>query len=244
MFSILLLHPPCSQKQEWSTSVLCQASLKFNSRHLLGSIKSTGWDKALGTGDLVQEVTPRSRGEGTQRVKEMRRKLKKAALRSSPLWAMRAWPSQNYLRRIHKVPQKCPPRGQETGAFIHCVLSPTGWGLTLGCQHRPTWGLHVHGSWIGYCGIRESPGEENRKTHSAHVKPGIISTRWVWTYMELSTATMAKNWGRLRRDDMGSQRHLLHTSSRNILAKLLKLKEWTCHNCHNFLSCLPSRIWQ
>lgn len=112
----------------------------------MGSIRSTGWDKALGTGDLVQEVTPRSKGEGTRRVREMRRKLKKAALRSSPLWAMRAWPSQNYLRRIHKVPQKCPPRGQETGAFIHCVLSPIGWGLTLGCQHPPLWGCTCMGA--------------------------------------------------------------------------------------------------
>lgn len=113
------------------------------------------------------------------------------------------------------------------------------WGVNI-----PPLGLHVHGSWTGYRGIRGSPGEENRKTHRAHMKPGMISTRWEWTYMQLSTATVAKNRGRLRRDDMRSQRHLLHTSSRTILAKLLMLKEWTCHNCLNFLSCLPSRIWQ
>ena len=44
----------------------------------------------MGTGDLVQEVIKRSRGQGTRRVKEMRRTLEKAALQSSLLWAVRA----------------------------------------------------------------------------------------------------------------------------------------------------------
>lgn len=93
--------------------------------------------QSRGYRDLVQEVTPRSRGQGTRRVRETRRTLKKAALRSSPLWAMRACPSQNYLRGIRKVPQKRPPRGQETGAFIRCVLPPLveGWPWGVNIPH-------------------------------------------------------------------------------------------------------------
>lgn len=53
-------------------------------------------------------------------------------------------------------------------------------------------------------------------------------------YSLLSTAAAAKNRGGLRRYDMGCQRHLLHTSCRKNLAKLLLLKEQTCHNCHHF----------
>ena len=93
--------------------------------------------------------------------------------------------------------------------------------------------MHLHREWAGSCGIQESPGEEGRTTHRTHVKRGIVSTRWVWTCMELSTAAAAENRGGLRRYDTGRQRHLLHTSCRKNLATLLLLKEQTRHNCHH-----------
>lgn len=159
--------PPCSQRQEWSTSVLFKASLKFNSRHLMGSIKSTEWDKAMCTGDLVQEVTKRSRGQGTRRVREMRRTLKKSALRSSLLWAVRAWPSRNYLRGIHKGPQKRPPRGQETGAFIHCVLPPLVEGWPWGVNIPPLWGCTCMGVEQATVASEKALGKRTEK-HTAH----------------------------------------------------------------------------
>lgn len=142
----------------------------------------------------------------------------------------------------HPAPN-CLPKRQEAGAFIHCVSSPTGWGLSLGALTSPHFGACM-GNWTDSCSIKESPREENGKKHSAHMEHGIVSTRWVWTWMELSTGVAAVNRGGLRRYDIGCHRHLLHTSSRKILAKLQLLKEQTCHNCHNFLSCLPSRVWQ
>lgn len=196
----------------------------------MGSIRSTGWDKALGRpADLVQEVTPRSRGEGTRRVREMRRKLKKAALWSSLSGQWGLDPVRTTWDAYIKSPKSVHPedRRLEHLSTVFCPPLVEGWP---GVLTSPTLGLHVHGSWTGYRGIRGSLGREQEDTPRTH-EAWHDQHKVIWTYMQLSTATMAKTevgWGEM---DMRSQRHLLHTSSRTILAKLLMLKEWTCHNC-------------